>query len=302
MTGAKHPIADANRVSTVLKQVLGPDRFPVKVDEVAMEYSQQRFPKSPVAKVDGQDLAGFDGMLTANASRSKWLILYNSAVRSSGRKRFTIAHEFGHYMLHAEQQDHFECSDADIETGGDRRNIETEADLFASTLLMPLDDFRKQVASQPVSFDLLGHCADRYGVSLTAAALRWTEIAEKRTVLVASRDDHMLWAKSNNAAFKSGAYFPTRKSTIEVPRTSVAHSSNCVDTCQTETVKANVWFAREPATTPVTVMTMVSEHYEYTLTLLLMPDAEWRVPQYDEEEPLEDTFDRFIHNGQPLVR
>ena len=302
MTGAKHPIADANRVSTVLKQVLGPDRFPVKVDEVAMEYSRQRFPKSPVAKVDGQDLAGFDGMLTANASRSKWLILYNSAVRSAGRKRFTIAHEFGHYMLHTDQQDRFECSDADIETGGDRRNIETEADLFASTLLMPLDDFRKQVASQPVSFDLLGHCADRYGVSLTAAALRWTEIAEKRAVLVASRDDHMLWAKSNNAAFKSGAYFQTRKSTIEVPRTSVAHSSNCVDTCQTETVKANVWFAKEPDTTQVTVMTMVSEHYDYTLTLLLMPDAEWRVPQYDDEKPLEDTFDRFIHNGQPLVR
>ena len=73
MTGAKHPMAEANRISTVLKQVLGPDRFPVKVDEVAMEYSRQRFANSPVAKVDGQDLAGFDGMLTANASRSKWL-------------------------------------------------------------------------------------------------------------------------------------------------------------------------------------------------------------------------------------
>ncbi len=302
MTEPKRPMAEANRVSTVLKQVLGPDRFPVKVGEVTVEYSQQRFPNSPVTKVDGQDLAGFDGMLTANASRSKWLILYNSAVRSEGRKRFTIAHEFGHYMLHTDQQDRFECSDADIETGGDRRDIETEADLFASTLLMPLDDFRKQVASQQVSFDLLGHCADRYGVSLTAAALRWTEIAERRAVLVASRDDHMLWAKSNTAAFKSGAYFPTRKSTIEIPRTSVAHSSNCADTYQTETVKANVWFAREPNTTPVTVMTMVSEQYDYTLTLLLMPDAEWRLPQHDDEDPLEDTFDRFIRNGQYPLR
>ena len=53
-------------------------------------------------------------------------------------------------------------------------------------------DFRKQVDGQPVSFDLLGHCAERYGVSLTAAALRWTEIAEKRAVLVASRDDQAL--------------------------------------------------------------------------------------------------------------
>ncbi len=59
---------------------------------------------------------------------------------------------------------------------------------------------------------------------------------------------------------------------------------------------------QKPDTTPVTVMTMVSEQYDYTLTLLRMPDAEWRSPQHDDEEPLEDTFDRFIHNGQPLVR
>ena len=299
MTQPKRPMKEANRISTVLNQVLGRDRFPVKVDEVALEYSQQRFADSPVAKVDGQDLEGFDGMLTANPSRSKWLILYNSAVRSEGRKRFTIAHEFGHYMLHTDQQDRFECRGDDIETGDNNgREIETAADLFASTLLMPLDDFRKQVAGQQAGFDLLGHCADRYGVSLTAAALRWTEIAERRAVLVASRDDYMLWAKSNHAAFKSGAYFPTRKRTIEIPPTSVAHSSNCSDTYQTETVKANVWFVREPDTTPMTVMTMVSAQYDYTLTLLLMPDAEWRLPNHDDEEPLEDAYDWFVRKSQ----
>ena len=299
MTEPKRPMKEANRISTVLNQVLGQDRFPLKVEEVAMEYSRQRFADSPVAKVDGQDLEGFDGMLTANPSRSKWLILYNSAVRSEGRKRFTIAHEFGHYMLHTDQQDRFECRDDDIETGDNNgREIETAADLFASTLLMPLDDFRRQVAGQQAGFDLLGHCADRYGVSLTAAALRWTEIAERRAVLVASRDDYMLWAKSNHAAFKSGAYFATRKRTIAIPPTSVAHSSNCSGTYQTETVKANVWFVREPDTTPVTVMTMVSAQYDYTLTLLLMPDAEWRLPNLDDEEPLEDAYDWFVRKGQ----
>lgn len=144
-------------------------------------------------KVQGENLAGLEGMLAANKARSKWLIVYNSAVRSEGRKRFTIAHEFGHYILHRHDRDRFECSDDDSETGdGNERDIETEADTFASTLLMPLDDFRKQVDGQPVSFDLLGHCAERYGVSWTAAALRWAEIAEKRAVLVASRDDHLL--------------------------------------------------------------------------------------------------------------
>jgi hypothetical protein len=168
---------------------------------------------------------------------------------------------------------------------------------------MPLDDFRRQVDGQPVSFDLLGHCANRYGVSLTAAALRWTEIAEKRAVLVASRDDHLLWAKSNPAAFKSGAFFATRKQTIEVPQDALAHTNVPVDAgIQSRTGRAQIWFPREPASMALTEMTHIAGQYDYTLTLLLMPDAELQRPQHDDEEADEDTFDRFTHNGQPLNR
>ena len=304
MTEAKSPMVEANRISKMLNMVLGSERFPVKVDELAQEYSRQCFADSPIDKVQGEDLDGFDGLLKANKSRSKWLILYNSAVRSEGRKRFTIAHEFGHYILHRHSQDQFECGDADIETGhGNEQDIEAEADKFASTLLMPLDDFRKQVDGQPVTFDLLGHCADRYGVSLTAAALRWTEIAEKRAVLVASRDDHLLWAKSNQAAFKSGAYFAPRKQTIELPQDARAHSNNLLDAAaQLQSTRAQTWFPREPVSMQLTEMTRVAGQYDYTLTLLLMPDAEWQRPQHDDEEAEEDTYDRFIRAGQYPVR
>lgn len=296
-------MAEANRLSSMLNAVLGTERFPVKVDELALEYSRQCFADSPIDKVQGEDLEGFDGMLAANKARSKWLLLYNSAVKSEGRKRFTIAHEFGHYLLHRHQQDRFECGDDDIETGdGNERDIELEADQFASTLLMPLDDFRRQVDRQTISFDLLGHCADRYGVSLTAAALRWIEIAEKRAVLVASRDDHLLWAKSNEAAFKSGAYFATRKHTVELPPDALAHSRNCTEPSQTETARARRWFPREPDSMSLTEMTVVAGQYDYTLTLLLMPDAEWRPRFHNEEEREEDTFDRFVRNGQMPIR
>jgi len=76
MTDAKKPMAEANRISTMLNAVLGTDRFPVKVDELAIEYSRQCFADSPVDKVRGEVLDGFDGMLAANKTRSKWLILY----------------------------------------------------------------------------------------------------------------------------------------------------------------------------------------------------------------------------------
>ncbi|RPE15473.1 ImmA/IrrE family metallo-endopeptidase [Burkholderia pseudomallei] len=303
MTAVKKPKAAANQISSMLNAVLGVDRFPVKVDELALEYSRQCFADSPIDKVVGEDMDDFEGMLAANKARSKWLIVYNSAVRSEGRKRFTVAHEFAHYLLHRHQQDRFECGTDDIETGDNNgRDIEAEADVFASTLLMPLDDFRRQVGGQPVSFDLLGHCADRYGVSLTAAALRWTEIAPKRVVVVASRDDHMLWAKSNDAAFKSGAYFATRSNTIELPRQALAHSDNGWSAGDQQTGRAQHWFPHEPASMPVTEMTRVAGQYDYTLTLLSLPDAEWQRPRLDDEEAEEDTFDRFVRNGQYPVR
>lgn len=217
----------------MLNMVLGADRFPVKVDELALEYSRQCFADSPIDKVQGEDLEGFDGLLKANKSRSKWLVLYNSATPSEGRKRFTITHEFGHYILHRHQQDLFECGDGDIETGdNNERDIEAEADLFASTLLMPLDDFRRQVDGQPISFDLLGHCADRYGVSLTTA-LRWTEIAPKRAILVASRDDHMLWAKSNKVAPSGPAPTSRRARTPSSCRTMRWRTATTPLTCAT---------------------------------------------------------------------
>lgn len=301
MTGTKRPKAQANEISDLLNQVLGLDRFPVPVEDVALEYSQQKFRDAPIAKVQGEDLDGFDGMLAANKKRDKWMILYNSAVSSEGRKRFTVAHEFGHYLLHRHQQEEFACGAGDIETSGEgkgSRDIEKEADDFATTLLMPLDDFRRQVDGETVSFDLLGHCADRYGVSLTAAAIRWLEIAPQRAVLVASRDDHMLWASSNEAAFKSGAFFATRKNTIELPRSALAHSRNCTGASQSHDTRAQVWFAREPAEMPITEMTKVAGNYGYTLTLLAMPEAEKRWRRRDaDEETVEDSYDRFVGRG-----
>lgn len=87
---------------------------------------------------------------------------------------------------------------------------------------------------QPIGFDLLVHSADRYGVSLTAAALRWIEIAPKRAVPVAPRDAHLLWAESNQAALRWGADFATRRQTLVLPADALAHSRNCRELRQRE--------------------------------------------------------------------
>jgi Zn-dependent peptidase ImmA (M78 family) len=47
------------------------------------------------------------------------------------------------------------------------RQVESQANDFAATLLMPLDDFRRQIDQRArPDFDALGNSADRYVVSL----------------------------------------------------------------------------------------------------------------------------------------
>jgi Zn-dependent peptidase ImmA (M78 family) len=303
MTKHKRPMAVANQISEMLNQVLGINRYPVDVQQLALEYTHQCFPDSPITKIQGEHIDGFEGMLKANKSKTKWLIVYNDGNGSEGRQRFTVAHEFGHYMVHRELQNEFACLDDEISTGErSKRDIEAEADQFASTLLMPYDDFRRQVNGQPISFDLIGHCADRYGVSLTAAALRWIDIAPERAILIASRDDHMLWAKSNEDAFKSRAYFATRKNVIELPRTALGHSANAETTVSQQDVRANTWLANEPPYVHAQELVKSAGQYDYKLTLLLLPQSEWQRPTHEDGEPDEDTFDRFTRNGQPLNR
>jgi hypothetical protein len=127
-------------------------RFPVNVTELAMEAANLFGWKDPITDVRAESIPGFEGALFANDARSRWMLLYSKDLTSDGRIRFTQAHELGHYILHRLECDRFECTDKDmLNWKADGRNIEAESDLFASYLLMPLDDYRDQLKSAPIS-------------------------------------------------------------------------------------------------------------------------------------------------------
>lgn len=199
------------------------------------------------------------------------MLLFNDGLSSPGRIRFTQAHELGHYLVHRTQAEKFQCSQDDLlgaPEGG--RAIEGEADSFAATLLMPLDDFRAQSVSSP-DFEFLGHCADRYGVSLTAATLRWLEHTEHSAVLVVHRDGYMRWAKSSDSAWKNGAFFKTRHSVLEVPPTCLGLDSVVTAERKGKTIAASVWFPHAPVDTELVEMKITADQYEWTMSLLILP-------------------------------
>jgi len=69
-----------------------------------------------------------------------------------------------------------------------------------------------------------------------------------------------------------------------------------------QAVSAKRWFPREQEYTVINEMVRDAGQYDYRLTLLLMPEADRSWVRHDDEETEEDTFDRFIRNGQYPVR
>jgi hypothetical protein len=202
-----------------------------------------------------------------------------------GRERFTVSHEFGHYLLHrAKLPNGIEC-DETVVTRRDGKGIEKEADEFAAGLLMPRDDFRSD--DKPSMADL-GGAAQRYGVSLTAAALRWLEYTNRRAVFVVSRDGGAKWARSSQPAFKTGRFFRTATETFMLPDASLAAKGNFdAEGKASGVLPAGVWFPEEVEET-----SLFTRRYDLTLTLLHLPKEVSGPRWFQDAEDEPDTFEK----------
>lgn len=291
MTKPFTPERWAFEITHLLNAAFAADRFPIDVAMVAREYSKQRFPHDPIVRVVGDNLPRFDGALYSVPTGAKgWAIIYNDAITSKGRINFTLAHEFGHYLLHRlAYPDGFQCNQQQIvRWDSEFGQIEHQANVFAANLLMPLDDFRRQIPPRAkVDFDMLRGCADRYKVSLIAAVLRWLSYTEKRSVLVVSRDGFILWARSSDLALRTGAFYRTSAGPIEIPATSLPLNPQLLIDGRGEMDHARGVWLREPARE----VTVLAEQYDFSLSLLLLDDA--APPFFADADPEEDTYDRF---------
>lgn len=284
------PIRWAIDLTKLLNASLGAEHFPINIPELALEYTSKRFPDDAISVVKGADLPGFEGaLLRAPQGKKGWGIFFNDGISSKGRINFTLAHELGHYLLHrAAHPNGFRCGERDVVRWDSAYGrLEHEANVFAANILMPRDDFRRQIGdNDKLDLDLISHCAERYRVSLIAATLRWLDHTTRRAVLVVSRDGFIDWARSSDRAFKTGAYFKTSNGPIELHPRSLASRQNLImENRNGEMMPAGVWFAREE----VREMTIFSEQYRFAISLLLLSnEPNWT----DSSEEELDTFQR----------
>jgi Zn-dependent peptidase ImmA (M78 family) len=114
---------------------------------------------------------------------------------SPSERRWAIAHELGHFEIHANANYIGLCTGEDL--GSDYRNSgrEEEANAFAAELLMPESVFRKRCdAIAKVNWTPIQSMADEFQVSLTAAAIRFVNITAERVAVFVSQDSKVKWS------------------------------------------------------------------------------------------------------------
>lgn len=122
--------------------------------------------KGILLKKDKDMPASMSGSLSK--TNDKWVIKVN-ANHHPKRQRFTIAHEFAHFCLHADDRVSFVDEEIYFRKSNDN-SIEFNADRFASELLMPKELFIKAVKVDGIK--KIKDLADCFNVSKMAIELR----------------------------------------------------------------------------------------------------------------------------------
>ncbi|MEE9442833.1 MAG: ImmA/IrrE family metallo-endopeptidase [candidate division Zixibacteria bacterium] len=121
------------------------------------------------------------------------IISVNRCIKESGKRRFAIAHELGHFELHIDKSKTYICNDRDFLNWYREKIDETEANIFAAELLMPVDMFREFCPRDEPDFNIISTLAAKFNTSLTATAFRYVEKGYFPCALVASLNGRIKW-------------------------------------------------------------------------------------------------------------
>jgi Zn-dependent peptidase ImmA (M78 family) len=182
MTAFQSPSTRAEEIIRNL-QIRGPAE--IQVMEIAMERG---------AFVKERHLDGSEARLIRKGGLG--IITVNSSIPEEGRKRFAIAHELGHFELHAVSQ-LILCTEEDIYVWNENKAQEIEANEFAASILMPKDIFAEYFKRGQPHMEVVKDLAGKFTTTLTATALRYVQLSLEPCAVVISRDGINRWYKKS---------------------------------------------------------------------------------------------------------
>lgn len=185
-------------------------------------------------------LDGCDALIMGSGDRG--IITINSSAAPQ-RKRFSIAHELGHWQFHRKRTTL--CTAKDIERGSQNRNRilddERVADRFGSELLMPTYLLKPAVGKiRYLDWALVQRIARAFDTSIPATAIRLVDANLVPSLLVCHRPAGRAWFV--RAADVPDIWFPQEKLDTRSHAFGMVHGRSGIAAVQT--ISAEAWFDR----------------------------------------------------------
>lgn len=143
---------------------------------------------------------GFEGALVRSKMSQKGIVAVRDSIREQTRKRFTIAHEIGHFVIPQHRLLDNTClPDAMERFGAGQNQAEAEANEFAAELLLPAEQLRAEMNLREPSMTTIGATARDYGTSLTATTYRYVDLTQAACAMIWSHNNRAVWFHRNEA-------------------------------------------------------------------------------------------------------
>ena len=151
-------------------------------------------------RIQEVDSEGFEGSLVRALEGPKGIIAVKGSIREATRKRFTIAHEIGHYVIPSHRTLENVCTTDMVESWRQGNLVpELEANEFAVELLLPSKFVGRSLELASPSLRAITHVANEFETSLTATTLRFVGLTGLPCVVVWSEGKRARWYKGNSA-------------------------------------------------------------------------------------------------------
>ena len=290
-------------MNTELLMDLADCRFPEQLHAVIFRHHPQWIAPIPVddlaRAVDIRDIReldddSFEGALVTNPGKTQGVIFYKAGVREE-RRRFTVAHELGHFLLPAHQGNR-QCTAADLRESKrdtDHQRVEAEANRFAAGLLMPRDWFSRDLEQLgDADVNHVQALAKKYRTSLEATSNRYTDLTADTCAFVFSKDGVIRYIRPTSnfprLAVRFGDSLPPGCASLRAPAQPLR-----VATAWTE-VDGSVWLHAEWGTkSPKVLEQTVRQSGGFQVSLLFVDGN--AVEEDEEEADLERSWDVRFH-------
>ena len=193
------------------------------------------------------------------------------ASSSPARRRFSIAHELGHWQHHRGRSSI--CRSDEIGGGGGGRNppAERQADVYAADLLMPAFLFEPAASRhRRPSFEAIDELAQTFSMSRMATALRFVDLGGCPCMLICHDQGGRRWFRSSPDW--PSRWFPREDWDSGSSAMDVLHGSK--ERSKPETIGADAWFDRREAERYTMREQTMKSFGEQVLTLLTITDGD----------------------------